>query len=73
MELIPLVELCTRVVNAPYTNAMIIQLAIHGNEFNSSDFKVKDQPFKLLTERPGLPRIVYACMFDDLNKKKLLP
>ena len=24
MELIPLVELCTRVVNAPYTNAMII-------------------------------------------------
>ena len=74
-DYIPMVELCTGLANSPASNTMLIQVAIQDNALKASQSKSTtiSMPTRLLSERPGLQRVLYACIFDDNNKQNLLP
>lgn len=73
-----MVELCTGLANSPAANTLLIQVAIQDNLMKAGGAAAQEKskikmPLKLLSERPGLQRILYACIYDDNNKNLLLP
>ena len=66
-----MVELSTRISNKLHNNVMLFDFCL--NESRAYKYKKLDNPnyqiqVELLTERPGLDRIIYSTVYDSGNR-----